>query len=84
MFFPHLNRGLNFIFFIHKTKKKIKNFTKYKMTSYEIEEILLPDFSTAPNLPHDLNAPFVVYNLRFNGSAYPEYPGHYVCRILVY
>lgn len=54
------------------------------MTSYEIEEILLPDFSTAPNLPHDLNAPFVVYNLRFNGSAYPEYPGHYVCRIFVY
>ena len=50
------------------------------MPSYEVEEILLPDFSTAPNLPHDLNAPFVVYNLRFNGSAYPEYPGHYVCR----
>ena len=54
------------------------------MPSYEVEEILLPDFSTAPNLPHDLNAPFVVYNLRFNGSAYPEYPGHYVCKKWVY
>ncbi len=54
------------------------------MPSFEVEEILYPDFSTAPNLPYDLNSPYIVYNLRFDGSAYPSYPGHYVCKKWVY
>ena len=50
------------------------------MTTFSYDDVYTPDFSTEPNLPVDLNAPYTVYNLKIDAQYSPNTPNFYVCK----
>jgi hypothetical protein len=54
------------------------------MTTFNYDDVYTPDFSTQPNLPVDLDAPYTVYNLKLDGQYAPNSPNFYVCKNCLY
>lgn len=50
------------------------------MATYNLDEILYPDFATKPSLPGDISTPYTVYNLNTSAQVDPHNPDFYLCK----
>ena len=54
------------------------------MATYNLDEILYPDFATKPSLPGDISTPYTVYNLNTSDQVDPHNPDFYLCNCYYY